>query len=185
MSIIYDALTKAVEKRSGKIPQPQIAPSLPLEEKVVYQQKPEPEITKPPIEKTEPLSGNEKSVLRKIVFATGAIVLVSLAVTAMVRQSIDYTVNRSLAAEKKYEALPEPLKNIPGRISAAEPRSMLPVRHEFMLTGIVSDKDSPMAIINGEVYMVGDRVETAKVLEISGNTVVLENEGQRIELKVK
>jgi len=55
----------------------------------------------------------------------------------------------------------------------------------FELTGIVHGEGAPMAIINGGVYMVGDTIENAILLEISKSRVILEKDNSRIELKVK
>lgn len=185
MSIINEALKKAREKRDRCIRESQKLLMVPPPKEVVRQGGVKTEAPKYSGQKPDVLVSNEQLVLRHILFTIGAIVLISFTLFIIVRQSRNYTINRSLAKQGKYEAPPEPLKTIPQQISVAESRAILPETPEFMLTGIVSDEESPMAIINGEVYVVGDRVKTAKVLEISENVVVLEKDGERIELKVK
>lgn len=58
------------------------------------------------------------------------------------------------------------------------------VAPKFNLEGIVWDKDFPYAIINGEVWQIGDEVGGYRVQSISKETVTLESNGQTIELKL-
>jgi hypothetical protein len=56
---------------------------------------------------------------------------------------------------------------------------------ELLLTGIVHGEGSPMAVINGLVYMAGDKIKGFKVSKIFKDSVFLEKNGESIELKVK
>jgi hypothetical protein len=56
---------------------------------------------------------------------------------------------------------------------------------EWVLSGIVHGEGSPMAVINGSVYMAGDEIGKVKVIEISEDTVVLEKDTEKIRLRVK
>jgi type II secretory pathway component PulC len=66
------------------------------------------------------------------------------------------------------------------------PRSQA-VHHasEFLLTGIVHGEGSPMAVINGSVYMAGDKINGFTVSRIFKDGVFLEKNGESVELKVK
>jgi len=56
---------------------------------------------------------------------------------------------------------------------------------DYTITGIVQGEGDPMAIINGSVYLVGDEIGNAKVVEISQQKVILEYLGKRFEIKVR
>lgn len=185
MSIINDALKKARETRDRNIQEPKRQLRVLLTEEETHQEKHKIEIPRHDIQKNEVSGGDENVMLRHILFTIGAIVLISFAVFIMVRQNINYTVNRSLAIQKKDEVPAGPSKITPPQTSVKGSSPKSPGLSEFVVTGIISDKNSPMAIINGEVYVVGDRVETAEVLEISEDKVVLEKDGERLELKVR
>lgn len=193
MSIINDALKKARQKRDRNIREPKKPLRTFSTEEERHREKTKTGIPKYGIQKTGGLSGSKKLILRHILFTIGAIVLISFVLLIMVRQNINYTVNRSLAVQEKDEVPAEPSKITHPQTSVEDSGPMLVEDSiqkslepaEFVITGIVSDEDSPMAIINGKVYMVGDRVKTAKVLEISEDMVVLEKDGERLELKVR
>ena len=55
----------------------------------------------------------------------------------------------------------------------------------FELTGVVHGDGPPIAVINGSVYMVGDDIKSARILKILQDTVILEKDGQKIEIKVR
>ena len=55
---------------------------------------------------------------------------------------------------------------------------------KFNLEGIVWDKDFPYAIINGEVWQIGDEIGGYRVKSITKEIVTLESNGQTIELKL-
>lgn len=55
---------------------------------------------------------------------------------------------------------------------------------ELILNGIVSDKDSPYAIINNEIVKLGDKVSGMTVIEINEKNVVLDGNGQRHALEL-
>jgi hypothetical protein len=53
------------------------------------------------------------------------------------------------------------------------------------LTGIVHGEGLPMAIINDSVYMEGDKVRGLSITKISKSSVLFEQDGKTIEIKVK
>jgi hypothetical protein len=61
----------------------------------------------------------------------------------------------------------------------------IPKAPEFKLTGIVFGEGSPMAIINGSVYMKNDEIEGFKITDIKKDTVSVERNGTIIELQVR
>ena len=56
---------------------------------------------------------------------------------------------------------------------------------ELLLTGIVHGEGSPMAVINGSVYMAGDKIKGFTVSRIFKDSVFIEKNGESVELKVK
>jgi len=54
----------------------------------------------------------------------------------------------------------------------------------FTLNGIVWDKNAPYAIINSEVVKTGDNLNGVKIIEITENTVILEQNGERQSLEL-
>lgn len=52
------------------------------------------------------------------------------------------------------------------------------------LTGIIYDKESPVAVINDIIVHEGEEIEGAKVLEIRSDSVVFEKEGKTYTLKL-
>lgn len=185
MSIINEALKKAREKRERSIHESQRPPrTLPAREEV-YQERtgtPTPKYSRPA---TAALADGEHFILRNTLFAVGAIVLISVALFILVRQNITYTIKHSLSTPKRYPSPLQPLKTDLQQAQAVQSKPIPQKTPEFLLTGIVSDKEFPMAIINGEVYTLGDRVGTARVVKISEKVVILDREGEKIELQVK
>lgn len=55
---------------------------------------------------------------------------------------------------------------------------------EFILNGIMWDKDNPYAVINNEVVKLGDKIGDKTVVEINEKNVVLEQDGQRHTLEL-
>jgi len=58
-------------------------------------------------------------------------------------------------------------------------------KSEYAITGIVQGEGDPMAIINGSVYLVGDEIGEAKIVEISEQKVVLEYYGRKFDIRVR
>ena len=54
----------------------------------------------------------------------------------------------------------------------------------LILNGIVSDKDTPYAIINNDIVKLGDKVNGMAVIEINEKNVVLDENGQRHTLEL-
>jgi len=52
----------------------------------------------------------------------------------------------------------------------------------FELQGILWDAEHPLAMINGEAYGVGDKIDSARVKHIDKSRVVLESDIETIEL---
>jgi hypothetical protein len=66
--------------------------------------------------------------------------------------------------------------------SASEPAA--PARPRWSLEGIVWDEQHPMAIINGAIVGVGDRVEGAQVTEIRQDAAVLDDDGSAVTVTI-
>ena len=56
---------------------------------------------------------------------------------------------------------------------------------EFRLEGIIYDPAAPLALIDGEVKQVGDRVQGAVIREIKPDSVVFEKGTQRVNVRLK
>ena len=65
----------------------------------------------------------------------------------------------------------------PSRPSGAE-------KLAWVLAGIVFSNQQPMALINSHMVKVGDRISGATVVEITKDSVTLEDQGRRIKLTV-
>lgn len=63
--------------------------------------------------------------------------------------------------------------------TAEETKSATDVFQGIVLSGIIWDDKRPLAIINGQLTAVGDKVNLTKVAEISRKEVVLEYRGAR------
>lgn len=57
-------------------------------------------------------------------------------------------------------------------------------RPEFSLTGILWDKDNPLAIINNNVVKKGERVGRKKIVDIKQDKVILSEEETLSEIKL-
>lgn len=55
---------------------------------------------------------------------------------------------------------------------------------ELNLTGIIYDKESPVAVINDIIVHEGEEIEGAMVLEIRSDSVVFEKDGKTYTLKL-
>jgi len=66
---------------------------------------------------------------------------------------------------------------------AQSPKPLSPAA-SISLTGIVWDKDRPMAIINGKIVKAGDRVAGCNVVEIKETSVLLTDGLKDIEVKL-
>jgi hypothetical protein len=75
-------------------------------------------------------------------------------------------------------------KIIPDNIAPMIP-ARLPDTSEFKLTGIVLGEGAPIAIINDSVYMANDMIKDLKIVQITKNAVLLEKDGEKIELRVQ
>lgn len=75
-------------------------------------------------------------------------------------------------------------KIIPDSIALTIP-AKLPDTSEFKIAGIVLGEGAPIAIINDSVYMAGDMIKDLKIVQITKNTVLLEKDGEKIELRVQ
>ncbi len=56
---------------------------------------------------------------------------------------------------------------------------------DLHLNGIVWDAEVPYAVINNEVVKAGDMLGQIKVIEISKDEVILEEDGERFRLKLE
>jgi len=55
---------------------------------------------------------------------------------------------------------------------------------KWVLSGIIYNERSPMAVINGRMVRTGDVINDARVVAIEPKSVLLERDGQHITLKV-
>lgn len=56
--------------------------------------------------------------------------------------------------------------------------------NDLSLKGVIWDPDSPSAVINERVVAIGDVIGNLKVTQITQDSVVLENEHSKLELKL-
>jgi len=210
MSIINDALKKATEEKDKAAKEPEIPQQQPVKDNSPDNgpsQKPQEINPQPSAKKEGAKEDNSLSTVRKrgsrVIFLMGiiAVILISTGVFLVVGRQAGLPGRQ--AGNTEYGKLPQidlnqtivgrpENKVIPGAsgINSKQPASPA-IQNQasdisgFELTGIVHGEGAPMAIINGGVYMVGDTIENATLLEISKNRVILEKDNNRIELKVK
>lgn len=187
MSIINDALKKAREEKSKAA---QVAGvSLPPQEKGrPDMQAPRPKRPKAAVGKEKALTDKTKTGPQPVIFIISAVIIIAaggfLMVTRKALNPVDYP-QPSAATPQKNLIEQSALIGTTGRPSLAAKQNFTAGGADFELTGIVHGEGSPMAVINGGVYMAGDIVGTAVVLEISEDKVILEEDNNTIELKVK
>jgi len=76
-------------------------------------------------------------------------------------------------------------KKLAARIPELEAKkNMLAARAGLSLTGIISG-ERPVAVINGQILVVGDEVAGRKILEIRKNSVLLDDGTQTVELELQ
>ena len=75
-----------------------------------------------------------------------------------------------------------PLVTSTGSINTYETDFIL---SDLVLEGIMADKDANLAIINGRILKKNDRIGQFVVMEVGEDSVVLSNDDQQFELKLK
>ncbi len=82
-------------------------------------------------------------------------------------------------------------KKAPEATSAAEPQkeviteeTVLIKPSQMRITGIVTGRGEPFAIINDKIYQVGDKVGTAEVIKITDNTITFDYNGRRMTFTI-
>ena len=94
--------------------------------------------------------------------------------------------------QKPVPAVSEPLPPAPAALPSSAAEEQIPppespqekAKPELSLNGIFIDREKPYAIINNQVVKEGDIIGGAKVVTILLNGVVLEFEGEPIELRI-
>jgi hypothetical protein len=125
----------------------------------------------------------------KLFYAAGIIIFLVIVIFYSLQGNKIQVQENAIPAQPVIIAEPEIIREIPtetavGKSPAAIQHS-LPNQTEFNLTGIVLGEGAPMAIINDSVYISGDMIKDLKIVEIKKNTVSLEKDGRKIELRVK
>jgi len=207
MSIINDALKKATEEKDKAAKGPEIPQQQPVKDNSPDNgacQKPQETSPQPSAKKEGVKEDNRLSTVKKrdsrVIFSIAVIAVILVSTGLFFIMSRQAGLGGRQAGNTEYDKLPQ-IEIIAGRpenkvipeasgINSKQPASPA-IRDRvsdisgFELTGIVHGEGAPMAIINGGVYMIGDAIENATLLEISKNRVILEKDNSRIELKVK
>jgi hypothetical protein len=168
MSIINEALQKAgeINKTNSKIPDRNLKKNI-----------------------IGPLVKSKKISEYKWFYITGIIILLLFAVLRLMpREKIpskeNIILSPAVTTTKPEIIQKETRKIIPDNIAPIIP-ARLPDTSEFKLAGIVLGEGAPVAIINDSVYMAGDMIKDLKIVQITKNTVLLEKDGEKIELRVQ
>ena len=185
MSIINEALKKAEEEKNINIQEEK--PLSSPEEKTTFKEKPQ---SPPRIDNRIKDSGKASkkiSILPYILYIVAFGVFTFLTVYIISNQKPQGE-TQYVPPEQKVSIEKQPSANpltSSSQIPLLNDLKTAPQAPEFVVTGIVHGNGPPMAVINGAVYVSGETVKSAKILEISEEMVVLERKGKRIELKVK
>ncbi len=174
MSIIHEALKKAAQiKKDNETAQ---------ETGYTLQREPDVKITSisPDAQKTRVKKSNP--TIRIVPFAFAA---------ALIAVAVFLIYNYRNLKEKEPEMPPivqqaskAPLESI-APLTTKGPLPKQDSSNKYVLSGIVYEDKEPMAIINDAIYVIGDNVKGAQVVEITNNRVLLRKSGKLIELKVK
>jgi hypothetical protein len=184
MSIINDALQKALKERDTKV----------KEQKETLR----PATVEIPISEVIPRKKYRSAVVKKGLSLknVGKLILISIlvvviagyiAITKFTNRPINKLVPlpvQEKPVEKESPAHAQTMP-IPATATTAQETDTDNNVSEWVLSGIVHGEGSPMAVINGSVYMAGDEIGKVKVIEISEDTVVLEKDTEKIRLRVK
>lgn len=126
------------------------------------------------VQEAQDTGTSEKTVPRKHADRNRVLIFsVIAALSAILVTATNYLLN-TVAVQQKVISVPK-IQPILEQIKTPE----------FELTGIAYTDNEPMAVINGAVYSEGELVNGARVVKITNKTVLLEKEGNSIELTVK
>ncbi len=70
-------------------------------------------------------------------------------------------------------------------ISASFVEAVVKEKKEYILSGIISKGKQPTAIIDNEVYKVGDRIDSSQIQRITANQVILKDGDETVVLTIK
>ncbi len=182
MSIINEALKKARERKKIKPEAGTVAPDT-LSEKSCH---------KPPLRqgaednnlKIKKAIKNKRVMFYPFIYITGIFALVLLGIIIFKNNTAN-----NYPAETAPKPAAQTLSTLPAE-TANSAALTLPQYTEtdtssFLLTGIIHGEGAPMAIINGSVYMTGDTIGSARISKIMKNTVIMEDNGKELRLRVK
>jgi hypothetical protein len=188
------------ESPNNSVPQPAAQRPAQDQPKQEPKTRPEPKQTEAPVtvvtaqdSTTKTKKNKEKSskiTIHPIVYVIATVAIVIFAASYVLTRTslhqkiqlpptISININKDAAQEIEIES-DQPIDVAPGRKASRNPGSS-----EFYLSGIIYGESSPMAVINDNIYEAGDMIGTAKVLDVSGNRVIIEKDGKQIELHVK
>ncbi|HEC69150.1 MAG TPA: hypothetical protein ENI31_02540 [Candidatus Omnitrophica bacterium] len=86
----------------------------------------------------------------------------------------------------KKEKQKESSLSLKRKVSQPQKQTSLPQKKpQFILSGIIYSKDSPLAIINGQTLKIGEEIEGAKILDIKENKVIIGKNSKKITLILK
>jgi hypothetical protein len=138
---------------------------------------------------SEPPVKSKKISKYKWFYVTSIIILLFFAILRLLpREKIPSKGNIILPpaiATTKPEIIQENTHKIISDNIASIIPAKLPDISEFKLAGIVLGEGAPIAIINDSVYMAGDMIKDLKIVQITKNSVLLEKDGEKIELRVQ
>jgi hypothetical protein len=170
MSIINEALQKAGENKKTVLA-------------TILKQSAKTSTANPPLKDKSKLSP-------KWIYITGIIIIISVLIPFI-------HLRMKVSTSRKTDALTEVVAIEEAHIAELDKpkiinKDILPIvkdsapdAKELMLSGIVLGEGSPMAIINGSVYMKNDEIEGFKITDIKKDTVSVERNGTIIELQVR
>ena len=194
MSTIDEALKKAEKERDSNQKKEKASPNEPPVINIIRQEKTKSNIPKYGIEKAPVSSGREhKSLLVPTISLTAVTLLLIYGLFILLREkpaakyAFDKPAYLGPAVEdsnSKGQPAPVPSAEAVSDVTA-KTKTQAAQTPEFYLSGIIRGEGSPMAIINGEVFLVGDTVRNAEVVEILDDMVLLRKESRIIELKAR
>ena len=188
MSIINEALKKACESKDIKSKTPDAA--LPTLSEVPYQKPLLQESAVNAEPKIESKIKEKKVKFSPLAFIIIIPILVLVLIAAMV---FNYKNTGNYPAEIASTTNTQtPIAPIVKSTTLQEPENVLASsaynktgEPRLQLTGIIHGEGDSMAIINGSVYTVGDKIGNTRVLKITGDKVAIEDGAKVLELKVK
>jgi len=138
----------------------------------------------------------DKKNIELLVTGVGVIILIFLIANYAAESKSEKAVSKTVSLPALESAMPSFAGN--GQLDESDERwgrdPFLPDStnlkeqspEDMALNGIVADKANPYAIINNDIFKIGDKVNGMTVIEINEKNVVLDENGQRhiLELNV-